>query len=349
MKSALLNPLNIRWLIDPAADESTDVIDTSLSHHRQSYPFPPEIGQGWMERLLLSNDIVVFQGVHRFAHDVKGQLLPLAEFQSDLSEPTLVVQTVTGGLVCHDELNPPARLIYKPGYDLFRFTKQIHVIPLVDSSHDSTMTSVFIPQSALIGLVGQDLAQQLLSLLGLYPLGTVKVLAMSLQVSAALRACVSDAYRGEVKLLFAQSKVLEYLSVLATHLGATSPERRSQNTAIAVDQRRSHQGKQLARDLHNHLAHIEGKLPSLPELAARYDVSERWLNETFKQVYGESIFLFMADHRLKQAHAALERSAVPIKLIAGRMGYSHVNHFTNAFKKKFGYPPGSVRRVSLQA
>jgi len=33
-----------------------------------------------------------------------------------------------------------------------------------------------------------------------------------------------------------------------------------------------------------------------------------------------------------------------MKVLAARLGYSHVNHFIAAFKKKFGYPPGSLRK-----
>ncbi len=60
--------------------------------------------------------------------------------------------------------------------------------------------------------------------------------------------------------------------------------------------------------------------------------------------YGQSTFSHMTGQRLAQAHALLSTDSVPMKLLAARLGYSHVNHFISAFKKRFGYPPGSVRR-----
>jgi AraC-like DNA-binding protein len=54
--------------------------------------------------------------------------------------------------------------------------------------------------------------------------------------------------------------------------------------------------------------------------------------------------LHVSEQRLDQAYDALMTTDVPIKLIAVNLGYSHVNHFSNAFRKKFGYPPGSLRR-----
>jgi AraC-like DNA-binding protein len=52
----------------------------------------------------------------------------------------------------------------------------------------------------------------------------------------------------------------------------------------------------------------------------------------------------MTDHRLAQAHALLQTEQISMKVLAARLGYSHVNHFIAAFRKKFGYPPGSLRK-----
>ncbi len=79
-------------------------------------------------------------------------------------------------------------------------------------------------------------------------------------------------------------------------------------------------------------------------MAVRCGMSARWLNEAFTREYGQTIFSFITGHRLNEAHAAMQEGNLPIKMISARLGYSHVNHFTIAFKKKFGYPPGSLRQ-----
>ena len=68
------------------------------------------------------------------------------------------------------------------------------------------------------------------------------------------------------------------------------------------------------------------------------------LDEAFRKRFGLSIYAFVSDHRLVEAHAALARTDIPMKALAANLGYSHVNNFIYAFKKKFGYPPGSVRK-----
>ena len=98
------------------------------------------------------------------------------------------------------------------------------------------------------------------------------------------------------------------------------------------------------RDLHEYLMQLDGRLPTLSELAKDFGLSARQLNMEFSTEYGQSVFAFVTAHRLEQAHVALQQTALPMKTIAGRLGYSHVNHFITAFRRKFGYPPGSLRR-----
>jgi AraC-like DNA-binding protein len=40
----------------------------------------------------------------------------------------------------------------------------------------------------------------------------------------------------------------------------------------------------------------------------------------------------------------LQRDHLPLKVLAARLGYADVSHFSNAFTRKFGYRPGGARR-----
>ncbi len=325
--------LYARWLIDPAGSESLVTTD-HLS--RNDFPFPPDMGHGWFEYLPLANGMSFFRGVHRFHPGSSGKLVPLGEFRSDFEETTLATQTVQGGVICHRESYPQAELIYKPGFDFFRYADRLAMTALVDSSSNSEMTSLCIAGSSLARLMGDGMAGQLIARLGLDAPPVVKVMPIPLAISAVLRASVSTTLRGPLKLLFAQSKALEYLCGLATHLGVTEAEEVPANKA---------QGK--IRELHAQLMELQGRLPPLNELAADFGVSGNWLNREFSREYGQSIYSFVTHHRLTEAHVALVESALPIKKLSERLGYSHVNHFTIAFKNKFGYPPGSLRRKRM--
>ncbi|SDI24359.1 helix-turn-helix transcriptional regulator [Propionivibrio dicarboxylicus] len=92
------------------------------------------------------------------------------------------------------------------------------------------------------------------------------------------------------------------------------------------------------------LINMHGKLPTLNELAAQFGCSARLLNDDFVAEFGGSIYAFITSQRLDEAHEAILQSNVPLKTLAFKLGYAHVNHFITAFRKKYGYPPGSLRK-----
>ncbi len=267
----------------------------------------------------------------RFLPGMAGELIPLGDFNIDYGCTAFSVHTAHSGPIVQREFYPEADLIYKPGYDLFRYADRTRSIPMVAS--DIEMSFLRVNENTLGELMGADIAEQLLDKLGLTPPPVVKVLPIPLHVSAPLRACISPTLTGSLKKLFAQAKTLEYLCALSTHVCVQAVE------APQVNRRRK-----AVRELREYLVQLEGKLPTLEELTVRYGISARWLNEAFEREYGQTIYAFITDHRLNEAHVALKEGNLPIKTIAARLGYSHANHFTIAFKKKFGYPPGSLRK-----
>jgi len=326
-------PLFAHWLTESASFQEDLNLPATFEEQTEKIGLPPEVGSGIMVRLPLAPGLSILHGLHHFLPEVAGQLIQIAEFKFDLPENAFSVQTVHASTVCHREFYPPAELIFRPGHDLFRHADGFHTIPSIDASADCDMTSMIVTDSTLNELIGEDAAGLLIARLGLNPPPSVKVIAMPLHVSAPLRASMSAVLTGTIKRLYAQSKVLEYLCNLSTYV-----------CAQPVTGARTERSREIVHDLHAYLVQLEGKLPTLDELAMRYGMSARWLNDEFSREYGMPIYTFITDHRLGEAHAALLEGNLPIKRISQRLGYSHVNHFTNGFKKKFGYTPGSLRR-----
>jgi AraC-like DNA-binding protein len=195
------------------------------------------------------------------------------------------------------------------------------------------MTTLVCSDRALLDLIGEDAAQQQLDDLGLTDTPQVRMLPIPLHVSEPLRQCLSSGCSGPLNTLYAQSKILEYLWKLATFTKNAKVPSRSGTRGVAT-----------LRALHDYLTHLEGDMPTLKELGQKFGESPQSLNKGFMREYGQSIFSMVTSHRLGQAHKALQEGSLPIKTIAMRMGYSHVNHFTHAFKMRYGYTPGSLRR-----
>ncbi len=334
MNPPTLPALNVRWLTDPAITDELLTVPASHDLQRLDHPLPPELGQAWCERLSVAHGISLFQGVHRFQPEVNGQRVPLGEFRFTFPEPTLVIQTIHGGNLCHQESYPRADLIYQPGYDCFRRAETIQVIPLIEASADSTMTALLLAETVLAQLIGDELAAALIGRLGLETLPAVRVLPIPLAVSAPLQAALSPELQGTLQRLFAQSKVREYLCALCSYM---APHVRESHRPPL-----QHPRERLAA-LHDYLKQLEGQLPSLEDLAVRFRLSARHLNAAFAEQYGLPIYAFIANWRLNEAYVAIRDSDVALKVLASRLGYSHVNHFNRAFRRKFGHPPGQLR------
>ena len=136
-----------------------------------------------------------------------------------------------------------------------------------------------------------------------------------------------------MRYLYAQSMVFQYLVDLNIYIG-------SKNGFLNLIKQNYFDVEQL----HAELLKITSDIPTLTSLANKYNVSPSKINQSFINKYNQSIYSFLSNQRLEQARNALLSTNIPMKTLAHKIGYSHVNHFITAFKKKFGVTPGSIRK-----
>lgn len=321
----------MNWLIDDAV--STETFTAVQENTWQKSPFPEDVGTGGFEALELNQGITLFRSSYQFQPQIRGQLIPLALVEAKFAEPTFMAQTLTEGRVIQMDPSLPHNLIYGNGFDLFRYGQEIAATPVMDTTQNLEMTAALIDHTSLVRLLGEALFHRLLDGLGMHKMPSAVTREIPKFISRTLGKSMSHEYTGELKKLMAQAKVLEYFSQLLEYLGEDKAKRDAHKVINSRTER-----------LYNHLVILEGKLPTLNELAAMFGCSARLLNDDFKAVYGESITAFIVNYRLNEAHEAIKSSPIPLKIVALKLGYSHVNHFITAFKKKFGYSPGSLRR-----
>lgn len=85
---------------------------------------------------------------------------------------------------------------------------------------------------------------------------------------------------------------------------------------------------------------------TLDDLAKQFCTNIQTLKMSFKGVFGISIFSFYQQLRMNYAKELICSHGMQIAEIADILGYSHQNHFSTAFKKKFGYPPSALKSHS---
>lgn len=152
----------------------------------------------------------------------------------------------------------------------------------------------------------------------------------------AIDAILNCKFSDSLKRIFFLSKVME-LIVLQAEAHTRSLSGKPRYLKSDYDRERII----FARDYV--LQHIDMP-PSIPELAKIVGINEFKLKKGYKEIFGSTIFGHLAEARLEQARTLLQESTQPVSEIAFQLGYASVQHFSNAFKKKYGVPPGRLRK-----
>ncbi|HEU4552119.1 MAG TPA: AraC family transcriptional regulator [Chitinophaga sp.] len=154
-------------------------------------------------------------------------------------------------------------------------------------------------------------------------------------IQQVLQQIIHCKYRGDLKKLFLLSKSIELLVLCAeSYIYANKPKnvflknKTDQEKIIAV------------RDLINERVHCP---PNLSEIAKTVGMNEYKLKRGFKETFNTTIFGYLTEQRLHLAHQYLRDTQKTAAEISFELGYATPQHFNNAFKKKFGITPFSVR------
>jgi|TARA_B110000285_G_scaffold230203_1_gene296355 AraC-like DNA-binding protein len=79
--------------------------------------------------------------------------------------------------------------------------------------------------------------------------------------------------------------------------------------------------------------------PSLEDLAVEIGLSLKKLKEGFKQLYGDTVYSYLLDHKMEEARRILDTQKFNVNEVGLKLGYSTASHFIAAFKKKYGTTP----------
>jgi AraC-like DNA-binding protein len=139
-------------------------------------------------------------------------------------------------------------------------------------------------------------------------------------------------YQGITKRMYLQGKVIELMALqlapfLEDHSVKQLPPRLKRETIAKI-----HHAKEILQ------ASLENP-PLLSELAQQVGVSESTLQRGFQMQFGTTVFGYLTNQRMEQAHQLLQNTDFTVAEVANIVGYSHLGHFAAAFKRKFGITP----------
>ncbi|MEM9723372.1 MAG: AraC family transcriptional regulator [Bacteroidota bacterium] len=140
--------------------------------------------------------------------------------------------------------------------------------------------------------------------------------------------------QGIFKRMFLEAKVIELLLLQLEQICALD---RSKPSAITKQEReRMYAVRRYLLDNFDHPS-------TLSQLAHRFGTNEYALKKGFKEVFGTTVFNFWNTAKMEQAQKLLREEGCTVSEVADQVGYKNPQHFTTAFKKRFGYPPSKLR------
>jgi len=90
--------------------------------------------------------------------------------------------------------------------------------------------------------------------------------------------------------------------------------------------------------------HIDKKPPSIKALSKQVALNEFKLKTGFRKYFNSGIFEWLIEQKMQQAKSLVLNTNKPIKEIASLVGYPRTTNFITAFRRQFGFTPGSLRR-----
>ena len=162
-------------------------------------------------------------------------------------------------------------------------------------------------------------------------------LPMPIEIKQIMAQIRNPPYEDEgLKQLYIETKTQEWLIHI---LYCLSQSKTDKNKTQTITQ----QQKNYAIDTKDYLLANLRYPPSLAVLAHQVGTNEKKLNESFKQVFGSTVFVWLREQRLLKAMELLETGQKSIQQIAYYCGYKHSSDFSNAFKKHFKVTPTVIK------
>jgi AraC-like DNA-binding protein len=252
------------------------------------------------------------------------------------------------------DINAPTRMIlFKfqniiPKSDALSTGKQSRVIPSVLIATSNMNTDVVIPihtNTAAINIeVDADYLKGLFDLSEKSPvlqslLQNTQPLLFEQMMYPSLQKIVDEIMTEPVdetfKLFFLRIKAEELICRLLMEL-----EKRDEKHLCALN---IHDIETIYKVKEQMLQHLESP-PVIKEMAICTNMSPSKLKRLFKQIFGNSIFSYYQEFRMKEAARLLKDEKLSVSDVGYQLGFTNLSHFSRVFKEHIGMKPKQYSR-----
>jgi AraC-like DNA-binding protein len=318
----------ISWIFDSEASTSAIGFKTK----RLEIPYPPQLAKGYSEHHEILEGITLIQDKHEFISEDRPSIISMGNLKAEFSSSQLVIQITHSGCIDikGDLYKTDSKL--SPDSDFFSKVKYFEIEQSVITEENIFASLILVSEEILYNLLGSESADALFKNLNLLEISDTRKLYIPQRISNKIKYCIPDKLEGNMRSLYAQSMLCKYFTDLNIYIGS---EKEFLTAIKLIDFDVDH--------LHSELLKVNTDIPTLSTLSKKYNVSPLIINQSFAQKYNQSIYSFLSNQGLEQARHALISTDISMKNLAHKIGFSHVNYFITAFKKRFGVTPGSIR------
>lgn len=150
-------------------------------------------------------------------------------------------------------------------------------------------------------------------------------------MAVVLNQLMGSNLHASIRKLYTQGKVYELIALYFNRTGDADLEQ----CPFLADEDNVRKIKR-AKDI---ILERMAEPPTLQQLSDEIGLSLKKLKEGFKQIYGDSVYGFLLDHKMDLARKLLESGKYNVNEIGLKLGYSTASHFIASFKKKYGTTP----------
>jgi len=165
--------------------------------------------------------------------------------------------------------------------------------------------------------------------------GSLDNMQMTPKMFGIVHDILNCSLSGNLRKLVVEAKVLEMVALQLDQL-------------VKHDQASTHQ-KINAKDqdafyaLRDFLHQSFADDHSLRTLSKTFGLNEFKLKKGFKEIFGTTVFDYLHDLKMEHARRLLQDAGAYVNEVSGMVGYKNPNHFSTAFKRKFGINPTQYR------
>lgn len=291
------------------------------------WKYPSKLGQGSYHSIKLRDGLEMGIDNHRLSEE-------LVVYAPERTHPIEYVFCITGKGDCFSELSADQYVLYGSG-----------MAPnetLVHNAHEPLLeVHVHIEPSVLKHFLGDSFDPAEAHLQHLFrdssQVYTERIGTTTAAMHTALHQLLRRPFSGITKKAYLESKAWELMALLIDQELQQQSTKQQPKRLNSEDVERIHYAKKIL------LQHISNP-PSLLNLARQVGLNDCTLKRGFRQVFGETAFGYLHNHRLEIARQLLIDGEMNVSEAARSVGFSSRSYFAAAFRKKYGASPREYLR-----